>query len=202
MHRFGPWASGDEVDDSGHRSRTIQSRGNTLNHLYLAQIHWRNLQQAQSASLLPEQRQAVAKKPGVAPAHTLDTHARRSQRRRGGLHPDTSHFIQHHDDIAWRHECLFFNLLRSQHFDSGRRILNARVGTRRVYGDLFFDFRLALQFHDHLPLPRFADRDGGRGRQETFLGDSDFDSSGWDRRNRHAAPVRLQRAAVECDLGT
>src|SRR5437867_4760579 len=101
MNRLGTRTPGNQVNNAGHRSSSIEGVGNALDHLDLPEIHGRNLQQAEPASLLAEERQTVRQETRVASAHPLDPYARGAESGRCGLNPKASHFIEHHDDIAW-----------------------------------------------------------------------------------------------------
>src|SRR5258706_16411383 len=56
------WTSRDQVHHPGHRSSAVEGRGHALDHLDLAKIHGRNLQEPQAAALLAEQGKAIAQK--------------------------------------------------------------------------------------------------------------------------------------------
>ena len=109
-------------------------RRDAFDHLDLFEIHRRDLQQAQPAHLA-EERQAVRQEARVAAAHALHAHARRAERRRGRLHAHAAHLVQHHDDVARRHEHLLFDLFALEHFDAQRLVLEPAAGARGADGD-------------------------------------------------------------------
>jgi hypothetical protein len=127
-----------QVDDAAHGAGTVQRRGHALDHLDLRQVHRRDLQQAKPAHFT-EQRQAVGQEARVAPAHALHPHARRAQRRRGGLHAHAAHFVEHHGNVAWRHEHLLFDLFALEDFDAERLIIEPAAGAGGRYRDGDFD---------------------------------------------------------------
>jgi hypothetical protein len=73
----GPLAAGaarDQIHHSTHGVRSVQRRGDPLDHFDLTKVHGRNLQESKTAHLLSEQRQAVRQKSGVPALHPLDAH--------------------------------------------------------------------------------------------------------------------------------
>ena len=171
--------SRDQVHDPAHGARAIERGGDTLDHLHLPEVHRRDLQQAQAADLLPEEGQPVAEEPRVAALHALHADAGGAERRRGGLHAHAAHLVEHHDDVAGRHEHLLFDFLADQHLDPGGLVGEASAGPRG--GD---------DHHVFLQVRRFDQRNGDRhlaprvehqvlGRLEkSFLGDREPGAAG------------------------
>ena len=73
-------------------------------------------------------------------SQALDSHVRRAERRRGGLHPQARCFSQEHGDAAGRHQRLLFDIFTVDHFNAHRLVLQTCVGTRRGHDDRFFRF--------------------------------------------------------------
>ena len=155
-----------EVDDAAHRARAVERGRHALDDLDLAEIHRRDLQQPKPADLA-KQRQPVRQHARVPASHALNAHAGRAERRRRRLHAHAAHFVQHHDDVAGRHEHLLFDLLARQHLDAHGLILEPPVGARRRDdGDALFDGRLRLELDDQIVHLARGDRDGhGHGRK-------------------------------------
>jgi hypothetical protein len=128
-----------QVDDAAHCACAVQRGRDTLDHFDLAKIHRRNLQQPESANLLTGDRQAVEEHARVSAAHALDAHGRRAHRRRGCLHAHAAHLVQHHHDVAGRHQHLLFDLFAVQHLDARRLIVDAAAGAGGGDDDGFFD---------------------------------------------------------------
>ena len=126
-----------QIDHAAHCSRSVQRGRDALDHFDLSEIHWRDLQQAQAADLLSGQRQAVEQHPGVAAFHALDANAGRAERRRRRLHAHAAHFVQHHHDVAGRHQHLLFDLFAVEDLDAGRLIIDAAAGAGGGDDDLF-----------------------------------------------------------------
>ena len=134
---LGAWTPRQQVDDAAHRARAVQRRRHAFDHLDLPEIHRRDLQQPEPADLA-EQRQPVREEARVAAAHALNAHARGAERRRRRLHAHAAHFVQHHDDVAGRHEHLLFDFFALEHLDAHRLILETLVGACRCHdGDAF-----------------------------------------------------------------
>ncbi len=111
------------------------------------------------------------------------------------------HFSQHVHDIAGPLHHLLLDLLRVEHLDVDRHVLNALVGARRGHGDVFFDGRPASQLDEHrLLLVGLEVNGGGRGRESVF--DDDDAGLAWRQRDHyHALRVRSMRGPVDNDLG-
>ena len=116
MNRLLGRAAGDQIHHSRHRTCAVQGGGDALDHLHLTQIHGRNLQQPQSATLLSEKREAVAQEGGVASAHSLDPHTCRAQGRRRALDPTLDQLRSRTVDDTHDH-----STSRLQRDDRGRR---------------------------------------------------------------------------------
>ncbi len=71
-------------------------------------------------------------------SQALDSHVRRAERRRGGLHPKARCFSQEHGDAAGRHQRLLFDIFTVDHFNAHRLVLQTCIGTRRGNDDGFF----------------------------------------------------------------
>ena len=140
------------------------------------------------------------KKPRVAPAHSLDAHARGPKRRRRGLHPEPAHFIQHHDNVAGSHEHLLFDFFAGKGLDAEGRVLQPPVAARGINSDLLFDRLLRVKLQDDDPLARLIDSDrGGDGQEFLFLdGDSHF--AEWAGPHGDTVLISLQRDPVQKDL--
>ena len=189
-----------EVDHAGHGARAVERGGNALDDFHLAEIHGRDLQQAESAALLSEKRKAVRQKAGVAAAHALDADAGGAERWRGGLHAQAAHFVQHHDDVAGRHHGLLFDLFGAENFDAGRRILQARVGAGGVNSDLLFHGGQALQFEDDRVLARLIDCDGCSAGNEALFLDADLHFAERHGGGGDSVAIRANRTAIESDV--
>jgi hypothetical protein len=101
---------------------------------------------------LAEERQAIAEEPCVAPLHALDSHAGGANGRRGRLHAETAHLVQHHDDVAGSHQKLLLDFIATDDFDSGRLVLEASAGScAGHHHDFFFEIRpwRQLDFNAH-----------------------------------------------------
>ena len=116
------------------------------------------------------------------------------------MHAKPAHLIQHHDDVAWRHELFLFDLLCVQDLDAHRLILDALIGPRRGDGDVFLDRRLPLKGdRDHLGLAEHR-RCADRHRIETLLHDGDVHWTRYNLKYRPAFRIGLGRDAVDDDL--
>ena len=154
----------------------------------------------ETADVGAEQRQPVGEKPRVAASHALDTDACRPEGWRRRLHAKTAHFIQHHDDVARRHELFLFDLFGVQHLDAHRLILDALVGSRRRDRDVFLDRGLSLQLDwNHLRRAEY----GGHGHRDgikTLFDHRDFHRTCGDAKRRPAFGVGLGGGAAHNDL--
>ena len=129
-----------QVDDAAHRAGAVERRRHALDHFDLAEVHRRNLEQAEAADLLAEERKPIAEEARVPALHALHAHARRTDRRRRRLHAQAAHFVEHHHDVAGRHQHLLFDLLAAQHLDARRLVLESPPGPRAGDDDhLFFE---------------------------------------------------------------
>ncbi len=181
----------EQIDDAAHGAGAVERGGGALDHFDLAEIHRRNLQQPQAARLLAEQRQPVGEEARVAAAHSLDAHAGRAERRRRRLHAQTAHLVQHHDDVAGRHEHLLFDFLTPEHIDARRLILEPAASPRgRDDGDFFFDVGRRYQLDLHGMCLTGDDGQGRGGLHEAVFGRRDLDRPGRDRQRRHAIRAR------------
>ncbi len=156
VNGLGAWTARDQIHDAGHRSGAVEGRGDALDHLDLAEIDGRNLQKPKAAALLAEKGKTIGEEGCVASAHAFDAHTRRAQRRRGALDSKAAHFVEHHDDVPGSHHGLFVDLFRSQDFDMGGQVLEARVGACREDGYFFFSLLLGLEVECDLPLASFV----------------------------------------------
>ena len=179
----------DQVDDAAHRAGAVQRRRHALDHFDLPEIHRRNLQQAEAADLLAEERQAVREEPRVAAAHALDAHARRAERRRRRLHAHAAHLVQHHDDVAGRHEHLLFDLFALEHLDAHRLILQPLVGAGGRHGDLFLVCWLWIERHDDPLIAGGGKRNVLRYGEIAGMAHLDSDGADGDGRQHHAFRV-------------
>ena len=190
------WLSGgtprEQIDDAAHGAGAVQRRRHALDDFDLPEIHRRDLQQAEPAHVT-EQRQAVRQDPGVPAAHALNPHAGRAERRRGRLHAHAAHFVQHHDDVAGRHEHLFFDLFAREHFDAHRLIFETFVGARRRHdGDRFLDGRLRLQLDDNVLHGTGSDLNGCRRGSEARFDDGEVDRA-WSGRQAAVPEASVRR---------
>ena len=193
-------ASRDQIHNAGECPRTVQGGGDALDHFDLTEIGGRNLQQAKAADRFAEERQAVGKEPRMSSAHPLNTHARRPERWRRRLHAQAAHLVQHHDDVAGRHELLLFNLLAIEHFDTHRLIFETLVGSRGGHGDAFFDGRRLFELDRHRLLLAGRHGDGRRHRRESLLDDRQVDRPRGDVNPYFAAGVRHVRPAADANF--
>jgi len=125
---------------------------------------------------------------------------RRAQPRRCCLHPQPAHFVQHHDNVARRHQHLFFDFFLFEYLHSRWRILQPRSGPGRVDRDLFFDRRLWLEHQSQLPLARFRNRHRCLPRKEALFHNGDFQDSQWHGENGNPARISCRCSTVHGDL--
>jgi hypothetical protein len=136
-----------KIDDAAHCASAIQRRRYAFDDLDLPEVHRRNLEEPKPANLT-KQWQAVGEHSRVSAPHALDANTRGTERRRGRVYSHPAHFVQHHDDVPWCHEHLFFDLFADQDVDPHELILEPLVGTRRRHDrDSLLDGRLCLQLH-------------------------------------------------------
>ena len=118
------------------------------------------------------------------------------ERRRRRLHPHAAHLVQHHDDVAGRHEHLLFDLLAREDLDAHGLILETLVGPRRCDdGDAFLEVRLRLQLHDDLLRRAGAHLHGCGHGHEPGLHDGDVDVPGAGDDGRRAGRVGAMAGA-------
>jgi hypothetical protein len=84
----------------------------------------------------------------------LNAYAGRTERGRRGLNAHPSHFVERHDDVARRHEHLFFDFIALQHLDVQGGILNPHIVARSVDLYLFLNRFLRFQFDPYDPFAR------------------------------------------------
>ena len=152
---FITWPAREQVHDTAHRTGAVESGCDPLDHLHLSEVHRRDLEQAQPAHLLAEEWQAVGQEARVSPFHALHAYAGGADRRRRGLYAQPAHLIEHHDDVAGRHQELLFDFLTPDHFDARGLILQSTSCPRAGDNDdvlLNFWLRDQLDF-DSCELP-------------------------------------------------
>ena len=147
--------------------------------------------------MLPKERKTIRKESGVPPTHSLHTHTRRAKRRRGSLDAHPAHFVEHHDDVAGRHEHLLLDLFTLEHLDAQGRILDARIRAGSVHRDLFFDLFLRLQLDTDEPCLGLVDINRRVGREEAVLRDRDLERAKRDGRGGDPVLSRLHGLPVE-----
>jgi hypothetical protein len=95
------------------------------------------------------------------------------------LHSHPAHFVQHHDDVAGRHEHLLLDLLALEDLNAHGLILETLVGPGRCNdGDAFLEARLLLQLNDDLLRRASAHLHGCGHGHEPVLHDADIDLAG------------------------
>ena len=200
-----------EVDDAAHRPGPVEGRRDPLDDLHLPQVHRRDLEQPQAAGLAAVEGQPVGEDAGVAAPHALDADARGPERRRRGLHPHAAYLVEHHDDVAGRHEHLLLDLLPVEGLDPHRLVLDAAAGAGGGdHGDLLLDGRHRLEVDPHDALPAGGHGHGDGHGDEPLAHDGDLHRPGRrsrerdpggvghvrrshhdDRRSRHGVPARV-----------
>ena len=198
--RFRSRAPRDQIDDAAHRTSSVQRRRHAFDHFRPAQVERWDLHEPER-HLFAEQRQPVRQEPCVPPAHTLDTHARRPERRRRRLHAHPAHLVQHHDDVARRHHQFLVDLFGVEHFHTHGLILESAVRPRRGHGHRFLNGGKPLELdRDRLLLPG-GNRDRSRHWRESCLDDRELDETWSDVDPRFAARVGHVRSASYDNLG-
>ncbi len=129
-----------EIDDAAHCAGTVERRRDPLDHFDLTEVHRRDLQQPETADLLAGQRHAVEQHPRVAALHALDADAGGAERGRCRLHAHAAHLVQHHHDVAGRHQHLLFDFLAVEDLDADRLIVDAAAGAGGGDDDRLFHF--------------------------------------------------------------
>ncbi len=135
----------DEIDDASDRRYAVERGRNTLDHFDLAEVHRRNLQEAERAGLTTIEWQTVRENLRVAPAKPLDADVRAAERRRCDLYAQAVGLVEQHRDIARRHHDLLLDFLRRHDLDAQRKIFHAATTPSRGDDHLFFVFRRLLQ---------------------------------------------------------
>ena len=192
--RFAAGPTRQEVDHAAHGAGPVQGGSHPLDDLHLPEVHRRDLEQPEAARLAAVERQPVREETCVAPPHALDANAGSAERRRGGLHPHAAHLVEHHDDVAGRHEHLLLDLLPIEHLDPHRLVLDAAAGAGAGdYRQLFLDRHRRLELDLKDSLLTGGQRDGDGGGRESLVFDCDLHRSG--RRGHQRDPRSVGRMA-------
>ena len=189
----------DEIDDAAHRPGPVKRRRDAFDDFDLREVGRRNLQQAERAGLLAEERQPVGEEARVASSHALNPHARRAERGRRRLDPQAAHFVEHHHDVARRHHDFFLDLVGVENLDAHRLILDPLVGSRGGDRDVFFDRRLRAKRDRDRAWFAGANVDRDRLGFEPFLGHDDLHRSGRHVERRATYRIGAVRRAVRDD---
>ena len=116
-----------EIHHTAQRRGPVEGRRGALDDLDLAEVHRRDLQQAQSLSRQAIERQAVGQQLRVATPEPLDAHVGATERGRCGGDPHAARLVEQHRDVAGLHRRLFLDILAADHLHPRRLLADAAV---------------------------------------------------------------------------
>src|SRR6185503_13708876 len=154
------------------------------------------------ATDVAEQRQPVRQYARVAAAHALNTYTGGAERRRCGLHAHPAHFVQHHDDVARRHQHLLFDFFASEDLDAHRLIFESLVRARRRNDrDRLLECWLGLQIDADVLLRVSPDHHLDGHSHVTVLDDRELHLAGENLNLRRSRRVGVMARATDNDFG-